>query len=248
MQQYVVKPNDTLYLIAHEFNVPLAQLIKANPQIFNPNMIFEGQTITIPDLPAIPDQVGVLQSNAVNIINDIFHLNWETADTRINTLRTAMNNVTTALQQAQVPSNTIFNLNDAIRMLRQNAAQRNAYPAISQANRITQLIADVLDYFNVLFPPDVLRLAYFARQVIVNVDQNDWAEADQNYRRALEVWQRLRPQLIDNYALDVSDVDRALNDLRDSIGRRDYLAAINNANRILELNNTITAGFEQLYT
>lgn len=248
MQQYVVKPNDTLYLIAHEFNVPLAQLIKANPQISNPNMIFEGQTITIPDLPAIPDQIGVLQSNAVNIINDIFHLDWETADTRINTLRTAMNNVVTALQQAQVPNNTVFNLNAAIRALEQNTMQRNAYPAISQANRITQLIADTLDYFNVLFPPDVLRLAYFARQAIVNIDQNDWAEADQNYRRALEVWQKLRPQLIDNYVTDVSNVDQALSDLRDSIGRRDYLTAINNANRILELNNTITTDFQQLYT
>ncbi|HML38978.1 MAG TPA: LysM peptidoglycan-binding domain-containing protein [Bacillota bacterium] len=248
MQQYVVKPNDTLYLIAHEFNVPLAQLIKANPQISNPDMIFEGQTITIPDLPAVPNQIGVLQSNAVNIINDIFHLDWESADNGINTLRTAMNSVVTALQQAQVPNNTIFDLNAAIRALEQNATQRRTYPAISQANRVTQLIADVLDYFNVVFPPDVLRLAYFARQAIVNVDQNDWAEAEQNYRRALEVWQRLRPQLVDNYVTDVANVDQTLGDLRDSISRRDYLTAINSANRILELNNIIMADFEQLYT
>ena len=91
-------------------------------------------------------------------------------------------------------------------------------------------------------------LAYFARQAIVNVDQNDWAEAEQNYRRALEVWQRLRPQLIDNYVTDVANVDQTLGDLRDSISRRDYLTAINSANRILELNNIIMADFEQLYT
>jgi LysM repeat protein len=52
--------------------VPLAQLIKANPQIENPNMIYIGQTINIPSLLPVPEQVGLIESDAVSIINDIF--------------------------------------------------------------------------------------------------------------------------------------------------------------------------------
>jgi LysM repeat protein len=248
MQQYVVKPNDTLYLIAKEFSIPLGQLIRANPQITNPDLIYEGQTIIIPDFLPVPDQIDTLESNAVDIIDDIYMSDWPSADSRVNVIRTTMNNLVPYLQEALIPDNVIFGLNAVIRTLEQNTAQRRTFPAMSQANRITQILADILDYYNVIIPTDVMRLAYFARQMILNVEQNDWAEAYQNYRRMLAVWERIRPELSRNYARDVSDFDQVLNALLGSIDRRDYGSAIGNANRILELNDLISADFEQMYT
>jgi LysM repeat protein len=84
MQQYIARPNDTLYLIAKQFDVPLAQLIKANPQIKNPNMINIGQTIIIPSMPEVPEGLGVIESNAVSIIDDIYHEDWESSGNRVN--------------------------------------------------------------------------------------------------------------------------------------------------------------------
>lgn len=248
MQQYIVKPNDTLYLIAKQFDVPLAQLIKANPQIKNPNMIEIGQTIIIPSMPEVPDELGVIESNAVGIIDDIYLEDWQGADRRVNDIRTAMNNVTPAMQAAEVPNNVITGLNAAIRALEQNVAQRRAYPAISQANRITQLLADVLDFFNVVIPPDVMRLSYFARQIIINVEQNDWAEAHQNYRRALSLWERMIPELQPNFATDVDDFNRILQAMDDAINRRDYQAALNTANRMLDMIDEIETDFQQQNT
>jgi FOG: LysM repeat len=248
MQQYVVKPNDTLYLIAEEFNVPLAQLITANPHITNPNLIYEGQTIIIPDMPSVPEQIATLESNALSIINDIFMADWQSAGNKVNLIRTAMNNMVPALQAAKVPNNIIFGLNAAIRTLEQNILQRRSYPSISQANRITQLIADVLDYFNVVIPPDVMRLAYFARQMIVNVEQNDWAEAYQNYQRAMTVWDRIRGNLSANYNKDVTDFDHVLDAINESINKRDYRMAIDNAELMQNIANRIAADFEQMYT
>jgi len=248
MQQYIVKPNDTLFLIAKEFDVPLAQLINANPQITNPNLIHEGQTIIIPDLPPVPDQLGIMETSALNIIEDIIMGDWQGASGRVNTIRTTMNELVPVLQAAKVPNDVVFGLNAAIRTLEQNLLQRRTFPAISQANGITQLIADALDFFNVIIPTDVMRLAFFARQIILNVEQNDWAEAHQNYRRALAVWQRIRPELEAAYVRDVSDFDQAFTALNESTDRKNYQAAINNANRMLELMNVITADFEQLYT
>lgn len=248
MQQYVVKPNDTLYLIAKEFNIPLAQLIRANPQITNPELIYEGQTIIIPDFLPVPGQIETIGSNAVDIIDDIYMSDWPAANSRVNVIRTAMNNLVPALHEALIPDNIIFGLNATIRTLEQNITQRRTFPAISQANRITQILADVLDFYNVIIPTDVMRLAYFARQIIVNVEQNDWPEAFQNYRRVLNVWERIRPELSRNYARDVSDFDQVLNNLLGSIDRRDYITAIANSNRILDMTDVISRDFEQLYT
>lgn len=248
MRQYTVKPSDTLYLIAKEFNVPLAQLIKANPHIEDPNLIYEGQTIIIPDLPVVPGQIGTIETNAINIIDDIVMGDWNKAFGRINEIRTAMNNLAPMLQDAQVPGSMIRQMNMAIRILEQNILQRRTFPAISQANQITFLIAEMLDYFNVIIPTDLRRLAYFARQMIVNVEQNDWAEARQNYQRATTVWERLKPELVRDYAKDVTDFDQVLNNISVSMDRRDYQMAINNAVRMLELLNVLASDFEQLYT
>ncbi|NLY10790.1 MAG: LysM peptidoglycan-binding domain-containing protein [Firmicutes bacterium] len=45
---YTVQKGDTMFSIAKRFNVPLPALIKANPQIPNPNKIFPGQIVCVP--------------------------------------------------------------------------------------------------------------------------------------------------------------------------------------------------------
>jgi hypothetical protein len=46
---YKVKPGDTLTAIAKRNGISLAQLLKANPQITNPNRILVGQVVNLPD-------------------------------------------------------------------------------------------------------------------------------------------------------------------------------------------------------
>jgi spore coat assembly protein SafA len=45
---YIVKKGDTLWDIAQRFGVSLQELLKANPQIKNPDLIYPGQEIRIP--------------------------------------------------------------------------------------------------------------------------------------------------------------------------------------------------------
>jgi uncharacterized YkwD family protein len=45
---YTVKNNDTMFLIANRSGVSLSTLIKANPQISNPNIIWSGLVLNIP--------------------------------------------------------------------------------------------------------------------------------------------------------------------------------------------------------
>ncbi len=56
---YVVKQDDTLTAIAQRFGTTVAAILAANPQIDDPSLIIEGQTITIPDaaMPQVPQPV-----------------------------------------------------------------------------------------------------------------------------------------------------------------------------------------------
>ncbi|BCV21414.1 SafA/ExsA family spore coat assembly protein [Moorella sp. Hama-1] len=46
---YTVQPGDTMYTIAQKFNVSLAALMAANPQVKDPSLIYPGQVICIPN-------------------------------------------------------------------------------------------------------------------------------------------------------------------------------------------------------
>ena len=59
---YKVKSNDTLSKIANKFGVPMSLLLAFNKDIKNPNHIFVGQTIQIPNLEDIPDHSIVVET------------------------------------------------------------------------------------------------------------------------------------------------------------------------------------------
>lgn len=46
--EYVVRPGDTMFLIAQHFGISLDELIAANPQIENPDLIYPDQVICVP--------------------------------------------------------------------------------------------------------------------------------------------------------------------------------------------------------
>jgi len=53
MVTYTVQKGDTMYAIAKRFEISYTELLKANPNITNPAMIYVGQKITIPDTKSL---------------------------------------------------------------------------------------------------------------------------------------------------------------------------------------------------
>ncbi|AEV69732.1 SafA/ExsA family spore coat assembly protein [Acetivibrio clariflavus] len=64
-QTYIVKPGDTMWKIASKFQVGTSEIIAANPQIKNPDLIYPGQKITIPNL----DDVKALENEVIRLVN-----------------------------------------------------------------------------------------------------------------------------------------------------------------------------------
>lgn len=56
---YIIRPGDTMFRIANQYNISLQQLLRANPQVINPNVIFVGQRLCVPSQitprPPVPE-------------------------------------------------------------------------------------------------------------------------------------------------------------------------------------------------
>jgi len=81
---HTVVKNDTMWKLAVKYEVGMQEIIEANTQIRNPDLIYPGQILTIP----LPDAaVSAYESEVVNLINEIraenglqpLKMNWELA-------------------------------------------------------------------------------------------------------------------------------------------------------------------------
>lgn len=55
--EYIIRKGDTLSIIARRFNLTVNEILQANPQITDPNLIFSGQVICIPVREELQDDV-----------------------------------------------------------------------------------------------------------------------------------------------------------------------------------------------
>lgn len=59
--QYLVRPGDSLFLIAQRFGLTVPLLQAENPQIVDPNRIFVNQVINLVVTPPLPPEMGTIQ-------------------------------------------------------------------------------------------------------------------------------------------------------------------------------------------
>ena len=79
---HTVVRGDTMWKIASKYQVGTSELISANPQISNPNLIYPGQVLTIPQLDA---SVTAFENEVIRLVNaerakyglDALRANWE---------------------------------------------------------------------------------------------------------------------------------------------------------------------------
>ncbi|AUG56981.1 SafA/ExsA family spore coat assembly protein [Acetivibrio saccincola] len=63
--QHTVVPGDTLWKIAVKYQIGLSEIISANPQIKDPNLIYPGQKITVPNI----DEIKALENEVIRLVN-----------------------------------------------------------------------------------------------------------------------------------------------------------------------------------
>jgi len=62
---HTVAAGDTMWKIAVRYQIGISELITANPQIYNPALIYPGQTLNIPSI----DDVKTLEQQVINLVN-----------------------------------------------------------------------------------------------------------------------------------------------------------------------------------
>lgn len=235
MHRYIVKPYDTLRSISYRFGVTYAQLLAANPQILRRNYITVGQIMSIPTAPlftAAPEQLGLIESIAEGVMDDIDKQDWENAGDKVALIKSNFAELEPMIQS--IPPNLTYNLNSAIINLEEEVAIKNAYESKVQANIITLYISYILDYYKTTIPACTIRLKHSAREIILNVENNNWSSAEDDLDFINVVWKNFKTLLPSGYDMDIFEFSQTVDLLGQFIKNRDSEQTIQTANDMLD--------------
>lgn len=63
---YIVRSGDSMWKIAVKYQVGVSEIIKANPQVTNPAMIYPGQKLNI---PTVPTDIRTQENEVIRLVN-----------------------------------------------------------------------------------------------------------------------------------------------------------------------------------
>lgn len=111
-EEYLIRSGDTLSAISREFGIPIAELMKANPQITNPNLIFAGQKLVLPglDTTAPSEDVKALQ-------NEIAEVNQQIEDEMLKAVKGQTETQEEALTRIQQKALKLFSQSNLFKKL-----------------------------------------------------------------------------------------------------------------------------------
>nr|WP_312579107.1 LysM peptidoglycan-binding domain-containing protein [Sedimentibacter sp.] len=244
---YEVRPNDTLNKIARQFNIPANLLISTNPQIMYCKNIIVGQKIFITSTQpsnSIAKEAAEIDSNARDILDDINNKNWDDAETKFSIIKNNFNKLKPMLQTKSVPQSLINIINDAIMNLENELAAKNVHESKVYAYIITEYMPDILDYLNTEMPADLNNLDYLGRELISNVERNDWSSASTNLEAIDTIWNSFNLTLSSEHKSEITNLNSTLNSLKISIQNKDSAKTIQEANNMINEIDTIKNYFE----
>jgi len=164
---------------------------------------------------------------------------WATINTKVDELNVQWNSYEPEALKAGVAATVIENFESALNDLTDKAALRDQYGAILAANHLTRYIPDFLEKYTNKTPPDLQRLSFYTREILLNARADHWESAQTNVTMIQTIWRRIEPIVPPQGKTAASKFDLSLSDLENVV-------QATNANLVKVKGNIVLKNIEEL--
>jgi hypothetical protein len=181
-----------------------------------------------------PGQLFELESAAEDIINDMYYSAWAEARQMVDTIKKDLAELEPDFQKAGVPVNLTDGIKTPLVSLEQQVIAKNTLETKALAIQIIGVIPDILDYYQVTMPTDLVRLDYLGHKIALNAEKGDWTAAANNIGEMKNVWARLKPTLNGTAQKSAAGYEASINTLSGDVTKRDANAVASDLVRLLK--------------
>jgi len=222
MQKYTNKPYDSLINTSHKLGISYAQLLAVYPQIIN--IVLE----------EAPSQLKGIEKSAESIMDAVNIKDWDRINNLYSILKNDFEELKPILNENSISPNLTYKLDILVTDLSEDINSKNIYETKKIANQITLQVSYILDYYQTELPANIDRLNFLGREIILNVEENDWDIALDNLDYLNVIWKNLEPKLIISNEQNTKKLSQTIISLEQSIKNKNSAQTIKQANEMLD--------------
>lgn len=192
----------------------------------------------------IPQPLNVIEAQAEDLIDILPSGNWKSIAGNVDDVANAWQTYQSQIASAHVPQPFIDALSGSLEQLQKGAAVQDENNTHQAANDVSAALMDLFVLYQPATPVDLGRLDVLGRQVILDVEAEDFVAAANTLSLSNVIWARLKPIVLANKGAKVADeFDQSLATQQKALEAEDGEALSDEANNGLELVDAL----EQLF-
>ncbi|NMB43060.1 MAG: DUF4363 family protein [Clostridiales bacterium] len=176
----------------------------------------------------VPESLEDVKDKAEDIIDDVSEQDWASANEELTKLERNWENYKVISKEVNLSKDQIDEFNTDLNNLKKFIQEKKQYESSLTANKLTLYATNLYELYNPEVPVAVYRLEYYARQVMLTSENNDWEQANVDTQSAMNNWNKLKPQvdkINPDHSRIISDTITRLSDAikkQDSAISREY--------------------------
>lgn len=148
-------------------------------------------------------------------------IDWVKQEQQLEQIHQQWNTYEPKAMKAGARLEIVTGFEEQLNVLTAKVMARDRYGAQLAANRAAQYIPDFLQLYGTNPSPDLSRLRYLNRDVMLKVDANDWVGAEKDLAEMPPIWSRVRSEAKGEEEYETNKVDFSLTDLNQAVKTRD---------------------------
>lgn len=185
---------------------------------------------------AVPDDLMTLEEQTEDIIDFVPSGDWSKVNADISTIDQAW----TTYQQHAVQDDATQAIQasflEALSRLKSASIAQDAIGTMQAANDLSATIMDMFDRYHPVIPTDIGRLDVLERQIILDVEEQDFTAAGDTLAKITLVWERVKPSVMAHKGDEVAaQFDESLAIQAEALKAKEVTALINEARKGLEI-------------
>jgi hypothetical protein len=239
------------YPVQQETTTPVLTTSKPDLPSIKPTDVTTARAISLTAddilkvIPA-PIQLNQMGLGAQNLINNVKSKNYTKAKEDLVKIKNASDIINPLLRVTPTISiTTIDGLNNTINMLEKELNSKKSYETRVQANLITKYVNDISDNYRNSSPINFQKMIYYAREIELNNEKDDFANAKTNYEQMNKLFTNTKSLLDSTYSNDILAFETMLDKLRKDIDIKNNQMILNDLNVIFDKVDVLMSDFSK---
>jgi hypothetical protein len=180
------------HIISAFFTVAILLSACGNPQAQTISM----QNVSTAPNGVVPDTLATIEAQAEDIIDFVPGGEWSRVNSDILAIEKAWEIYTPQATNDGASQALKDGFAEALSKLKSTAASQDKIGTLQASNDLSAVVVELFDLYHPVIPADIGRLDVLERQIILDVENQNFTAGTKTFAKTITVWEQVKPSIL----------------------------------------------------